>query len=83
MWGAIYSILFIIIQTQSGNPCGFFGQDNCFTQLKLKAWWLFSCPYHYSGMQYKKAAEFSKTNLCTNLPSIPPGDPVMERAEYL
>jgi hypothetical protein len=54
------------------NPCGFCGQDNCFTQLKLKKHGGFSiasnCPYHYSGMQYKKAAEFSKTNPCTNVP---------------
>ena len=54
------------------NTCGFCGQDNCFTQLKLKKYGGFSvasnCPYHYSGMQYKKAAEFSKTNPCTNVP---------------
>jgi len=54
------------------NPCGFCGQDNCFTQLKLKKPTGLSiasnCPYHYSGMQYKKAAEFSKSVPCTNVP---------------
>ena len=54
------------------NPCGFCGQDSCFTQLKLKKHGGFSiasnCPYHYSGMQYKKAAEFSKAVPCTNVP---------------
>ena len=54
------------------NTCGFCGQDNCFTQLKLKKYGGFpvasNCLYHYSGMQYKKAAEFSKTNPCTNVP---------------
>jgi hypothetical protein len=51
------------------NICG---QDSCFTQLKLKKHGGCSitsnCPYHHSGMQYKKAAEFSKTFPCTNVP---------------
>jgi hypothetical protein len=27
-----------------------------------------NCPYHYSGMQYKRTAEFSKIHPCTNVP---------------
>jgi hypothetical protein len=54
------------------NPCEFCGQNNCLTRLKLKKPAGFSiasnCPYHYSGMQYKKAAEFSKSLPCTNVP---------------
>jgi len=54
------------------NPCGFCGQGSCFTQLKVKKSGGFSivsnCPYHYSGMQYKKAADFSKTLPWTNVP---------------
>ena len=54
------------------NPCGFCGQDTCFTQLKFKKHDSFSissnCPFHYSGMQYKKAAEFSEALPCTNVP---------------
>ena len=54
------------------NPCGFCGQDNCLTQLKLKKNGSYSiasnCPYHYSGMHYKKAAKFSTIVPCTNVP---------------
>ena len=54
------------------NPCGFCGRDTCFTQLKLKKHDSFSissnCPFHYSGMQYRKAAEFSEALPCTNVP---------------
>jgi hypothetical protein len=62
-----------VLRSVGENPCGFCGQDSCFTQLKLKKSGGLStvsnCPYHYSGMHYKKAANFSKTTLpCTNVP---------------
>jgi hypothetical protein len=45
------------------NPCGFCGKEGCFTQLKLhkngSASINSNCIYHYSGMQYKRAAQFS------------------------
>src|SRR6266852_4283340 len=54
------------------NPCGFCGREGCFTQLKLNkngnASINSNCIYHYSGMQYKRAAQFSNPQPCTNVP---------------
>ena len=54
------------------NPCEFCGQDSCSTQPKLKKHGGVSiasnCLYHHSGIQYKKATEFSKAIPCTNVP---------------
>src|SRR5258707_15673316 len=54
------------------NSCGLCGREGCFTQLKLKkngsASINSNCTYHYSGMQYKRAAQFSNPQPCTNVP---------------
>jgi hypothetical protein len=57
------------------NPCGFCGQDGCFTSLlekksgnSIKISITSNCPYHYERMQYKHAATSSSTMPCTNVP---------------
>ena len=60
------------LQPVGENPCGFCGQGSCFTQLKAKKHGGLSitsnCSYHYAGMNYKAAAQFSKSLPCTNVP---------------
>ena len=61
------------LQSIGENPYGFCGQDGCFTQLKAKKKHgglsiVSNCPYHYAGMNYKAAAQFSKSSPCTNIP---------------
>ena len=79
MWEAIYSMLFVIQETQRchlvsvrKHPCGFCVQNSCFTLFKFKKYGNFliasNYPYHYSGLQYKEAAEFSMTLPCKNVP---------------
>ncbi|KAI0314863.1 hypothetical protein OF83DRAFT_1043275, partial [Amylostereum chailletii] len=54
------------------NPCGWCGEDGCTIQLtktpqgssKITS----SCPYHYAGMIYSRAATPSATTPCTNIP---------------
>ena len=54
------------------NPCGFCGLDGCITQLLIKKGGGFTitsnCQYHYAQMQYRAAAQFSKSSPCTNVP---------------
>jgi len=53
------------------DPCGFCGLDGCLTQLKKKDGRFTitsTCPYHYPQMQYRSAAQFSKSSPCTNVP---------------
>lgn len=53
------------------EPCGFCGLDACLTQLQQKNGKntiIPNCSYHYSGMNYKAASEFSTSAPCTNVP---------------
>src|ERR1700683_827639 len=72
-------MLFVIQETQRchlvsvrKHPCGFCVQNSCFTLFKFKKYGNFliasNYPYHYSGLQYKEAAEFSMTLPCKNVP---------------
>jgi hypothetical protein len=62
------------------NPCGWCGREGCKVQLTKKGSSNSinsSCPYHYSKMIYSKAAQYSRSSPCTNVPIhcpiCPPG----------
>jgi hypothetical protein len=55
----------------SVNPCGWCGRQGCKVQLIKKGTSnsiSSSCPYHYSKMMYGRAAQYSKSSPCTNVP---------------
>ncbi|KAK7037056.1 hypothetical protein R3P38DRAFT_2517108 [Favolaschia claudopus] len=65
-----------LLQPVGSEPCGFCGREGCFTQLintnhpKKPPSILSSCPYHYSGMNYRKAQTSTKTSPSTNVPIL-------------
>ena len=50
------------------NPCGWCGREGCKVQLSSNNNISSSCSYHYTKMMYAKAAQYSKTSPCTNVP---------------
>jgi hypothetical protein len=51
------------------SPCGWCVREGCTVQLSNNTNNISSsCSYHYTKMMYAKAAQYSKTSPCTNVP---------------
>ncbi|KAF8233674.1 hypothetical protein L208DRAFT_1204887, partial [Tricholoma matsutake] len=50
------------------SPCGWCGREGCKVQLSNNNNISSSCSYHYTKMIYAKAAQYSETSPCTNVP---------------